>query len=53
LKPFVDRLPQDLQRSYIAEYQRQIEAAYPVQTDGKRLLAFPRIFFVARKGMPQ
>lgn len=52
LKPFVDRLPQDLQPSYLAEYERQIDAAYPARADGKRLLAFPRMFFVARKAGP-
>lgn len=50
LKPFVDRLPPDLQASYLAEYQRRVDEAYPVRTDGKRLLAFPRMFIVAQKG---
>lgn len=50
LKPFVDRLPDDLQRSYLAEYERRVDLAYPIRTDGKRLLAFPRMFIVAQKG---
>jgi trans-aconitate 2-methyltransferase len=49
LKPFVDRLPADLQASYLAEYERRVELAYPARTDGKRLLAFPRMFIVAQK----
>ena len=49
LKPFVDRLPPDLQASYLAEYERRVDEAYPVRTDGKRLLAFPRMFIVAHK----
>ncbi|RRH91400.1 trans-aconitate 2-methyltransferase [Variovorax beijingensis] len=49
LKPFVDRLPADLQASYLAEYERRVDQAYPVRTDGKRLLAFPRMFIVAQK----
>ena len=49
LKPFVDRLSPDLQASYLAEYQRRVDEAYPVRTDGKRLLAFPRMFIVAQK----
>ncbi|CAN7296344.1 MULTISPECIES: trans-aconitate 2-methyltransferase [unclassified Variovorax] len=49
LKPFVDRLPADLQASYLAEYQRRVDGAYPVRTDGKRLLAFPRMFIVAQR----
>jgi trans-aconitate 2-methyltransferase len=49
LKPFVDRLPPDLQASYLAEYERRVDQAYPARTDGKRLLAFPRMFIVAQK----
>ncbi|SDD18293.1 trans-aconitate 2-methyltransferase [Variovorax sp. CF079] len=49
LKPFVDRLPADLQASYLAEYQRRVDGAYPVRTDGKRLLAFPRMFIAAQR----
>ena len=50
LKPFVDRLPDDSQRSFLAEYERRVDLAYPIRTDGKRLLAFPRMFIVAQKG---
>ncbi|MBD9667485.1 trans-aconitate 2-methyltransferase [Variovorax beijingensis] len=49
LKPFVDRLPADLQASYLAEYERRVDQAYPARTDGKRLLAFPRMFIVAQR----
>ncbi len=49
LKPFVERLPADLQLTYLAEYERRIAAAYPVRTNGKLLLAFPRLFIVAQK----
>lgn len=49
LKPFVDRLPTELQAGYLAEYERRIDAAYAPRADGKRLLAFPRLFIVARK----
>jgi trans-aconitate 2-methyltransferase len=49
LKPFVDRLPADLQASYLAEYERRVDQAYPARADGKRLLAFPRMFIVAQK----
>ena len=47
LKPFVDPLPEALRASFLAEYERRVDAAYPVRTDGKRLLAFPRMFIVA------
>ena len=36
-------------RSYLAEYERRIACAYPARADGKLLLAFPRLFIVARR----
>ncbi|MBT9499611.1 MAG: trans-aconitate 2-methyltransferase [Burkholderiaceae bacterium] len=48
LKPFVEALPTALQPLFLAEYEQRIDAAYPPRADGKRLLAFPRLFFVAR-----
>lgn len=49
LKPFVDRLSPALQASYLAEYERRVDEAYPARADGKRLLAFPRLFIVAQR----
>ena len=49
LKPYLDPLTPDLQARFLADYQRRIEQAYPLRTDGKRLLAFPRLFIVARR----
>ena len=49
LKPFVEGLPAQLQDEFLSEYQRRIDAAYPVRADGKRLLAFPRLFMVAQR----
>jgi trans-aconitate 2-methyltransferase len=49
LKPFVEGLSPDLQKAFLAEYERRIDAAYPPRADGKRLLAFPRLFIVARR----
>jgi len=49
LKPYLDPLTAELQAQFLAEYQRHIEKAYPVRADGKRLLAFPRLFIVARR----
>lgn len=49
LKPFVDPLPSELKSSYLAEYERRIARAYPARSDGKLLLAFPRLFIVAQK----
>jgi len=48
LKPFLDALTPALQAEFLAEYQRRIAQAYPQRADGRRLLAFPRLFIVAR-----
>ena len=49
LKPFVEALPADLRPAFVAAYRERIEAAYPRRADGRRLLAFPRLFIVARR----
>jgi trans-aconitate 2-methyltransferase len=49
LKPFVDGLPAARQAEFLADYERRIGQAYPARSDGRRLLAFPRLFIVARK----
>jgi len=49
LKPFVEALPDALQPGFLAEYERRIDTAYPACADGRRLLAFPRLFIVAQR----
>lgn len=49
LKPFVEGLPEALQADFLAEYERRVDAAYGVRADGRRLLAFPRLFIVAQR----
>jgi trans-aconitate 2-methyltransferase len=49
LRPFVDPLPAPERASFLAAYTRRIDAAYPPHADGRRLLAFPRLFVVARR----
>jgi trans-aconitate 2-methyltransferase len=49
LRPFIDPLSVELRASYLAEFEREIDAAYPARTDGQRLLAFPRLFIVAQR----
>jgi trans-aconitate 2-methyltransferase len=49
LKPFIEALTPDLQSAFLSEYERRIDAAYPRRADGRRLLAFPRLFIVARR----
>ena len=46
LRPFLDRLGEDERHTFLADYRRRIEAAYPPSTDGKILLRFPRLFIV-------
>ncbi len=49
LKPFIDRLSAELCSGFLAEYERRIGQAYLARTDGRRLLAFPRLFIVATR----
>ncbi|HWU00531.1 MAG TPA: trans-aconitate 2-methyltransferase [Terriglobales bacterium] len=49
LRPFLDPLPAPLQAEFLATYQRAIDDAYPSHAGGTRLLAFPRLFIVARR----
>jgi len=49
LKPFVDPLSPERRSAFLAEYESRIAAAYPPRSDGRLLLAFPRLFFVARR----
>ena len=49
LKPFVDPLSDTLRAEFLASYEKRIDAEYPVRSDGKRLLAFPRMFIVAQR----
>lgn len=50
LRPFLDPLDPDQRAGFLAAYAAAIEAGYPPRADGRRLLAFPRVFIVARKG---
>lgn len=49
LKPFVDPLPEALQAAFLEEYERRVALAYRPRADGLRLLAFPRLFLVAKR----
>ncbi|HYQ28670.1 MAG TPA: trans-aconitate 2-methyltransferase [Polyangiaceae bacterium] len=48
LRPFIEPLSHEQRVAFLAEYERRIAEAYPTRADGKRLLAFPRLFIVAR-----
>jgi len=49
LKPYLDLLTGEEQEEYLRRYRGEIAKAYPLQSDGKVLLRFPRLFFVARR----
>jgi len=49
LRPFIDPLSDAQRADFLVEYERRIAEAYPARADGKRLLAFPRLFIVARR----
>ncbi len=49
LRPFLDPLPDELRTAFLAEYEARIANAYPARSDGRSLLAFPRLFIVARR----
>lgn len=49
LKPFIDPLPEAERASFLAEYERRIAQAYQPRADKRLLLAFPRMFIVARR----
>jgi trans-aconitate 2-methyltransferase len=49
LRPFIDPLPAEERTSFLAEYTRRIDTAYMPRSDGRRLLAFPRLFIVAQR----
>lgn len=49
LKVFLDPLSPDMQQAFLSAYQRRIDDVYPPQSNGKRLLAFPRLFIVAKR----
>jgi trans-aconitate 2-methyltransferase len=49
LRPFLDPLSESDRAAFLADYAARIADAYPPMSDGKVLLAFPRLFIVARR----
>jgi trans-aconitate 2-methyltransferase len=49
LRPFLDPLNEKERELFLGRYRRELADAYPLQRDGKALLAYPRLFIVATK----
>lgn len=47
LRPYLEALPPSEHAAFLAAYEQRLAQAYPRRADGKVLLAFPRLFFVA------
>jgi trans-aconitate 2-methyltransferase len=49
LRPYVDRLDAPSGADFLARYLAKVTAAYPKTADGRVLLRFPRLFYMAVK----
>jgi trans-aconitate 2-methyltransferase len=49
LRPFLARLTESERPVFLDRYATLLAAAYPAQADGKLLLPYPRLFFIATK----
>jgi trans-aconitate 2-methyltransferase len=47
LRPFLAPLDEGMRETFIAEYTDEIRLAYPVRSDGRVMLKFPRLFILA------
>jgi trans-aconitate 2-methyltransferase len=52
LRPFIAPLSEQQRTVFLSEYEQRIAEAYTPRADGQRLLAFPRLFIVARRAAP-
>jgi trans-aconitate 2-methyltransferase len=53
LRPFVEPLTAPYRHAFLIEYERRIALAYHPRSDGRLLLAFPRLFIVAQRRPPE
>lgn len=49
LRPYLDHAGEEHHEAFTADYQERLAKVYPVLSDGKALLRFPRLFLVAVK----
>ena len=49
LRPFLDPLNPDERRAFLARYEAALSTSYATQSNGKVLLRYPRLFFIAQR----
>lgn len=49
LRPWLQDLTESEQQLFLKRYHQMLEEQYPLQENGQILLAFPRLFIVARR----
>ena len=49
LQPFLERLDHDERGEFLTRYRNGLAQAYPIQSDGKTLFPYPRLFIVAMR----
>ncbi len=49
LRPFLAPLSETARERFMERYIEKLDTAFPVQSDGKVLLPFPRLFIIAKK----
>lgn len=49
LRPWLQDLAESEQQLFLTRYHQMLEEQYPLQENGQILLAFPRLFIVARR----
>ena len=50
LRPFLARLGPDEQPVFLGRYKALLADAFPPRADGKVMLPYPRLFFIATRG---
>jgi trans-aconitate 2-methyltransferase len=50
LRPFLAPLNRDERTEFLGRYRRELAESYGVETDGRVLFLYPRLFVLARKG---
>ena len=49
LQPFLERLDYDERSEFLTRYRNGLSQSYPIQSDGKTLFPYPRLFIIAMR----